>query len=202
MIVYEFQLFVGASMWEQYFFAPNSIVSTLQTLLRPSAQVLEDLQTLCITALQTDIVPALTQEGLMPFANNYSYVFPYARMTKPQLKALIEHYQQDTHSTHSVRQLLFAQDQNFYYVKTQSHGVTIDEVSLLYGAVKLMREALVTSHVNVRGQSYACELEDADKAWYIDCTLFKIINSCRLHDKTMQKLAEALEEDHDTTCHV
>ena len=179
-------------MWQQAFFGKECIVSTLQTLLRPSGQTLFDLQTLCIVAINTEIVPALTMEGLMPFSNNYSYVIPYARMTKQQLKTLIAHFEQDIHNN---RQLFFAQDNNFYYVKMSTQGEYIDEVNLLYGAVTLMRSALITSHINVQGHSYACQLDDGDKAWYIDCTLFKIINSCRLHSKTVRNLAAALQDD-------
>lgn len=179
-------------MWQQAFFVKDVIVSTLQTLLRPSGQTLADLQALCIVAMNTEIVPALTMEGLMPFSNNYSYVIPYSRMTKHQLQTLIAHFEQDNHS---CRHLFFAQDHDFYYVKMSSRGDYIDEVNLLYGAVKLMRSALVTSHVNVQGHSYACHLEACDKTWYIDCTLFKIINSCQLHGKTMHNLAALLQED-------
>ena len=179
-------------MWQQAFFGKEYIVSTLQTLLRPSGQTLSDLQTLCIVAINTELVPALTMEGLMPFSDNYSYVIPYSRMTKQQLRTLVAHFEQDAHNN---RQLFFAQDNNFYYVKMSSQGEHIDEVNLLYGAVTLMRSALITSHVNVQGHSYTCQLDDCDKTWYIDCALFKIINSCRLQSRTLRSVATLLQDD-------
>ena len=145
-----------------------------------------------IYRIKSDLVPALTSEGLLPFINNYSYVFPYDLMSKYQLNTLIEYFQSDVNNT---RHLHFAQEYTFYYVKTEADPVTVDTVIFLYGAVNLMRKALVTSHVNVRGHTYACELDNDDKNWYIDNTVFKIVNSSRLQSHTLRRLAEELAND-------
>jgi hypothetical protein len=195
MIVFELCVLCEHCMWHHFFFGKEYIISTLQTMLRPSGQTLQDLQALCVIALKNEIVPALSHEGLMPFANQYSYVIPYSRMDKQQITALIKHIQQDIPNH---RQLLFAQDHDFYYLKTDAQRQFIDEVSLLYGTIRFMRQALVTSHVNVQGHSYACELEQSEQEWHINCTLFKIINACCLHSQTMQKVNALLQADSAT----
>jgi hypothetical protein len=180
----------ATSLWFDEFFNKDNIVMTLQILLKSSGRTLLDLQQLCIIALNTDVVPALTQEGLMPFSNNFTYVIPYSRMTRAQLHALIMYFDSDKNHT---RQLFFAQEHNFYYVKTDPTPQHLDEAILLYAAIFLMRQALVTSHVNIQGFNYSCTLDDADLKWLIECTIFKIINSARLQVNTMQRVGELLE---------
>ena len=176
--------------WFAEFFDKDNIVMTFQLLLRTSGRTLNDLQELCIVALNTDIVPALTQEGLMPFSNNYTYVIPYCRMTRAQLNALIKYFESDKNHT---RQLFFAQEYNFYYVKTDPAPQVIDEALILYAAIFLMQQTLVTTHVNVQGFNYSCQLDDADQKWLIECTIFKIMNSARLQVNTMQQVRELLQ---------
>ena len=176
--------------WFEEFFDKDNIVMTFQLLLRASGRTLDDLQELCIVALNTDIVPALTQEGLMPFSNNYTYVIPYSRMTRKQLNALIKYFESDKNNT---RQLFFAQEYNFYYVKTDPAPQLMEEALILYAAICLMRQALVTTHVNVQGFNYSCELDEADKKWVIECTMFKIMNSACLQVNTMQRVQELLQ---------
>ena len=184
------------SLWVEAFFGKQVIISTLQTLLKPSGRTLVDLQQLCTISLNTDLVPALTNEGLLPFINNYSYVYPYDQMSKSQLNILIDHFQSDVNNT---RHLYFAQEYTFYYVKTEPEPVTVDAVILLYGAVRLMQKGLVSSHVNVRGHNYACELNDEDKNWYIDNTVFKIVNSSRLPSNTLRRLMQEFAEHSDAS---
>jgi len=75
--------------WIQEFFDAHNIVHTLQSLLRGGGRTVADLCKMCIAAHASDLVPALTPEGLMPFSNNYGYVFRYADMTRKQIKALL-----------------------------------------------------------------------------------------------------------------
>jgi len=180
--------------WADAFFGKKVIISTLQTLLKPTGRTLLDLQQLCTVALNTDLVPALTSEGLLPFINNYSYVFPYGQMSKEQINILIDHFQSDINNT---RYLYFAQEYTFYYVKTDPDPVKVDAVIFLYGVVRLMQKALNTSHVSVRGYNYWCPLDNGDKNWYIDNTIFKIVNSARLKPSTLRQLAEQLVEHSD-----
>ena len=61
--------------WTREFFHEENIMHTLQCLLRSGGRTIEDLCRMCIDASASDVVPALTPEGLMPFSNNYGYVF-------------------------------------------------------------------------------------------------------------------------------
>jgi hypothetical protein len=61
--------------WTREFFHEENIMHILQCLLRSGGRTIEDLCRMCIDASASDVVPALTTEGLMPFSNNYGYVF-------------------------------------------------------------------------------------------------------------------------------
>ena len=74
--------------WTREFFHEENIMHTLQCLLRSGGRTIEDLCRMCIDASASDVVPALTPEGLMPFSNNYGYVFRYEDMNKKQIRAL------------------------------------------------------------------------------------------------------------------
>jgi hypothetical protein len=184
-----------AVSWVDFFFDENNIMNSLQTLLKDSGQTLNDMVTLCTIMLNSELVPALTSEGLMPFANQYAYVIPYARMTKKQLKHLRVHFESDKPQ---LRNLYFARENNFYYVRTSTESVRLDASILLTAAVRLMRKALVTSHVNVSGHNFACNLDSKDCEWYIDNALFKIVNSCRLQPCTLQQVAQNLKASSNT----
>ena len=62
--------------WTREFFHEENIMHTLQCLLRSGGRTIEDLCRMCIDASASDVVPALTPEGLMPFSNNYGSVVP------------------------------------------------------------------------------------------------------------------------------
>jgi hypothetical protein len=47
----------------------------MQRLLRAGGRTVADLCKKCIAAHASDLVPALTPVVLMPFSNNYGYVF-------------------------------------------------------------------------------------------------------------------------------
>jgi hypothetical protein len=75
--------------WIKEFFDAHNIVHTMQSLLRGGGRTVADLCKMCIAAHASDLVPALTPEGLMPFSNNYGYVFKYADMTRKQIQSLV-----------------------------------------------------------------------------------------------------------------
>jgi hypothetical protein len=75
--------------WIKEFFDAHNIVHTMQSLLRVGGRTVADLCKMCIAAHASDLVPAITPEGLMPFSNNYGYVFKYADMTRKQIQSLV-----------------------------------------------------------------------------------------------------------------
>ena len=112
-------------------------------------------------------------------------------MSKFQLGVLIHYFSESENNT---RQLFFAQDQNFYYVKTETTPLRINEVDLLFGFVTIMQKTLVTSHITVQGHSYSCKLDQTDKNWFINTCLFKIANSTRLQNNTLALLGVTLRD--------
>ena len=63
--------------WVDVFFDDKNIANTIHALLKPIGLNVENLTNLCIYAHNTDLVPSLSLEGLMPFRGKYMYVYPY-----------------------------------------------------------------------------------------------------------------------------
>ena len=81
--------------WFQAFFGEDHIVYTMQAMMRNLHCVghnynksSNDLCSLCITMANSKIVPALTDNGLTPFLNNYGYVILFKDMSNSQLQSL------------------------------------------------------------------------------------------------------------------
>ena len=81
--------------WFQAFFGEDHIVYTMQAMMRNLHCVghnynksSNDLCTLCITMANSKIVPALTDNGLTPFLNNYGYIILFKDMSNSQLQSL------------------------------------------------------------------------------------------------------------------
>ena len=117
--------------WIAEFFEADSIVHTMQSLLRGGGHTASDLCKMCIVAHESDLVPALTPEGLMPFSNNYGYVFRYSDMTKKQIKALVAVI--DTMKV-GDRMMRCVHENDFYIVPLCRQFIRIQDEVLLFGA--------------------------------------------------------------------
>ena len=176
--------------WISEFFEADSIVHTMQSLLRCGGHTVGDLCKLCIAAHESDLVPALTQEGLMPFSNNYAYVFRYSDMTKKQIKALIAVLDAVQVGSHTMR---CVNENDFYIVPLCSNFIRIQDDVLLFGAGSFMKQHLMQSRMQSNGQVCLQQLPPLEKDRMINAVLFRIVNSCAVKRGALRECMQMLE---------
>lgn len=163
--------------WITEFFDEENILYTMQCLLRNGGRTLEDLCKLCVDASASDIVAALTPEGLMPFSNNYGYVFKYEHMTKRQIRALLAIV--DSMAVQN-RMMRCVHENNFYIVPLNKNFMKIKDEVLIFGATSFMCKGLAYTYLQWDGTAITKKLPDSERERLINAAMFRIINSCSM----------------------
>lgn len=146
--------------WITEFFDEENIMYTMQCLLRNGGRTLEDLCKLCVDASASDIVAALTPEGLMPFSNNYGYVFKYEHMTKKQIRALLAIV--DSMAVQN-RMMRCVHENNFYIVPLNKNFVKIKDEVLIFGANSFKCKGLAYTYLQWDGTAITKKLPDSER---------------------------------------
>lgn len=176
--------------WISEFFTAEHIVHTLQSLLRNGGHTISDLCKLCVAANASDLVPAFTPEGLMPFSNNYGYVFRYSDMSRRQLRALVAVIDGMKTSERSMR---CVHENDFYIIPLCCNFVRVDDEVLLFGACTFMQKQLMHTRIQMDGQICMQQLPPTDKDRMINAALFRIANSCVMKRGALRECMQLLE---------
>ena len=176
--------------WTQYFFDEKNIVHSMQSLLRNGGHAVDDLCKLCIDANASDIVAALTPEGLMPFSNNYAYVFKYQHMTKPQIRALLRVIDNMAAQNRMMR---CVHENNFYVVPLNKNFVRIRDEVILFGAASYMCSELSHTFARPDGAIVTERIPDDERERIVNAAMFRIINSCPMKRGALEKCMEMLQ---------
>jgi hypothetical protein len=176
--------------WINEFFDAHNIVHTLQSLLRGGGRTVADLCKMCIAAHASDLVPALTPEGLMPFSNNYGYVFRYADMTRKQIKALVAVIDLMKVGDRIMR---CVHENDFYVVPLHKNFIRIRDEVLLFGAASFMLKHLTQSLLRDDGQLVTHDLPALERERLMNAALFRIVNSCVLKRGALSECMQMLE---------
>jgi hypothetical protein len=176
--------------WIKEFFDAHNIVHTMQSLLRGGGRTVADLCKMCITAHASDLVPALTPEGLMPFSNNYGYVFKYADMTRKQIQSLVAVIDIMKVGDRIMR---CVHENDFYIVPLHKNFMRIRDEVLLFGAAAFMIKALSQSVLRHDGQLVTHELPALERERLMNAALFRIVNSCVLKRGALSECMQMLE---------
>jgi hypothetical protein len=175
--------------WAKHFFDEENIVHSLQSLLRNGGHAIDDLCKLCIDASASDIVAALTPEGLMPFSNNYGYVFKYEHMTKSQIRALVKVI--DAMATQN-RMMRCVHENNFYVVPLNKNFVKIRDEVLLFGAASFICSELAHTSARPDGSIVTERVPDGERERIINAAIFRIVNSCAMKRGALSECMQML----------
>ena len=160
------------------FFSRESITHTLQCMLLSIGYTLDDLCQLAITIHNNDIVFAMCNSGIMPCANNFAYVIPFAYMTKRQLQFV----KRSTKPRHTNCASLHVEYVDGFLYTCQLRALTrVDDANLLFGLCNIMNKALLCDR-NVKEQ-------------YINSCLFKVINSCTMRPGAVRDASRWFDEN-------
>jgi hypothetical protein len=176
--------------WIKEFFDATNIVHTMQSLLRGGGRTVADLCKLCIAAHASDLVPALTPEGLMPFSNNYAYVFKYSDMNRKQIKSLVAVID---FMRVGDRMMRCVHENDFYIVPLHKNFIRIRDEVLLFGAATFMRQCLSQSLLRNDGTLVTHELPALELDRLMNAALFRIVNSCVLKRGALSECMRMLE---------
>lgn len=173
----------------KHFFDEENIVHSLQSLLRNGGHAIDDLCKLCIDASASDIVAALTPEGLMPFSNNYGYVFKYEHMTKSQIRALVKVI--DSMAAQN-RMMRCVHENNFYVVPLNKNFVKIRDEVLLFGAASYICSELWHTYARPDGSVVSERIPDGERERVINAAIFRIVNSCAMKRGALSECMQML----------
>jgi hypothetical protein len=176
--------------WIKHFFDTHNIVHTLQSLLSGGGRTVADLCKMCIAAHASDLVPALTPEGLMPFSNNYGYVFRYADMTRKQIQSLVAVIDVMKGGDRIMR---CVHENDFYIVPLHKNFIRIRDEVLLFGAAAFMLKNLTQSFLRSDGQLVTQDLPALERERLMNAALFRIVNSCVLKRGALSECMQMLE---------
>ena len=175
--------------WVDVFFDDKNIANTLHAILKPIGFNVEDLTNLCICAHNTDLIPSLSLEGLMPFRGKYMYTLPYSAMNKNQLRTL----KMLLKTKEELQQYLKCYtEQDFCMLLLGPTHKAIEDDTLLYGAHKLMKDNICTTHVAENGHIYSRCVDKSVENKIINDTLFRIVNSCSMSRSALHSAAQKL----------
>lgn len=176
--------------WIAEFFDAENIVHTMQSLLRGGGRTISDLCKMCIAAHCSDLVPAFTPEGLMPFSNNYAYVFQYSDMTKRQVRALVAIIDSMTGGNRSMR---CVHENDFYIMPINKDFLRVRDEVLLFGAAAFMTKGITHSLHTSDGQLVHDAVPEVERERIINAALFRIVNSCVLKRGALRESMQMLE---------
>jgi hypothetical protein len=156
--------------WADEFFGESNIVHTLQILLSNTSQNIDDLCVLGTTMHKSSVLLAFTSQGMVPLAGDHMYVFPFKQMSKRQLEAL--------EAAVSVYKDLFTCSyEHDNYIIHDKHESKVDDAVLLFGVSCIMVHGLSNITVSKFG-TCTTKLEEPQVAYYVNATLFRIVNAC------------------------
>lgn len=176
-----------AESWTKEFFGEENIVNTFQHLLHDTAQSVDDLCRLCHAARDDNIVLAMSLIGLMPFANNPEFVFPFSAMNQMQLKAL----RQDC--TMLPDAMACEYDVDVYVLKIRQENFEVDHSLLIFAAAVILYKGLGQTKVMSRGICFSRLDTSADLlAHHVNAILFQIVHSCSVRRGALRAAAQLL----------
>jgi hypothetical protein len=170
--------------WFDEFFDEHNIVNTIQHLLLQNDDTLEDLCAFISTANKSTIIMAMTSEGLVPFAGDHMYVFPFSQMNKAQLSALMKEVQ----SCHSKFSCNYPHDQ---YVVSDRRRFKIDDATLLFGVACIIFYGLGNTNSNKFGSCHV-KLEPSQTCYYFNTIIFRMVHACCMPQGTVHETAKLL----------
>jgi hypothetical protein len=170
--------------WFDEFFDENNIVNTIQHLLLQNDDTIEDLCVFITTANKSTIIMAMTSEGLVPFAGDHMYVFPFSRMNKAQLSALVREVQ----TCYSSFSCNYSHDQ---YVVCDRRHFKIDHATLLFGAACIVFYGLGNTTASKFGNCHV-KLESPQICYYLNTILFRMVHACCMPQGVLHETAKLL----------
>ena len=185
--------------WFQAFFGEDHIVYTMQAMMRNLHCVghnynksSNDLCTLCITMANSKIVPALTDNGLTPFLNNYGYIILFKDMSNAQLQSLQNIC---LHMQKEKQNLFQPYSSNFYVIPILVNQRQIDTAFVLYAAAVLLNESLHQTRITDEGDVFYETVSKEVKQEYINSCLFKILHCSALRQGVMLRTLTLLKNN-------
>ena len=176
-----------AEKWTEVFFDEEHIVNTFQNLLHDTSQSVDDLCRLCLAACEDKIVLAMNVTGLMPFANNPEFVFPFAAMSHKQLEAL------RTDCKMLPDAMACEYDVDLYVLKIRQNNFEIDHSLLIFAAAVILYKGMSETKVLARGTCFPKFESNSDLlAHHANAILFQIVNSCNLKNGALRTSAQLL----------
>ena len=156
--------------WFDEFFGESNIVNTLQFLLFHTSRTVDDLCALGTATHKSSIILAFTSQGMVPLAGDHMYVFPFKHMSKRQLDAL--------QAAVSIQKDSFACSyEHDNYIIHDTHESKVDDAVLLFGVSCIIVHGLSNMTVSKFG-TCTTKLEEPQVAYYVNATLFRIVNAC------------------------
>ena len=151
--------------WADEFFGEEHVVSTFQHLLHDSPKNVEDLSRLCIAAREDSVVLAFNIHGLMPFANNTEFVFPFA--------------------------CEYAVD--MYVLKIAPDNYAVDHALLIFAASCILLKGLCQTKTLTRG-FYQCMLAENKEllVFHANAMLYSILNACAVRRGALREAMQLL----------
>lgn len=172
--------------WLDVFFGENSIVNTIQTLLLQTHRTVDDLCTLGSAIHKSSVIMAFTSRGMVPLAGDPLYVFPFEQMSKQQLSVL-----RTTISNHKDYYMCSYDHDNFIVHDKQAHKV--DDAILLFGVACIMVNGLSSVTTSKFGSSFT-KLKPPQVAYYVNATLFRLVNACCMPRGTLETTERMLHK--------
>jgi hypothetical protein len=173
--------------WFDEFFGERNIVKTTQVLLEYTSRTTEDLCAFCTALHQSSIILALTSEGLAPVAGDHLYVFPYTKMSKRQLCAI------QTTVAVSSDQFFACTYSHDQYIVTERREYKVDDALLLFAATCILLQGLNTTTTSKFGYTFT-KLDSQQVEYYVNTTVFRIVNACRMPRGVLSKTERLLHE--------
>ena len=173
--------------WTAEFFEEESIVNTFQNLLHASSCSVEDLCRLCVAAREDNVVLAMNLQGLMPFANNPEFVFPFAAMKGQQLRAL-------RRAGRTLPDAMACEyDMDVYVLKVSQPAFAVDHALLLFAAGCILLRGLSQTQACAHGFCSA-RLTKAQLEHHANAVLFQIVHACAVRRGALPAAARLLRK--------
>jgi len=134
-------------------------------------------------------VLAFSLYGLMPFANNAEFVFPFASMSLRQLQALRRH----CHNLPDTMACEYAVD--VYVLKIAPENYEVDHALLIFAAACVMLKGLCETKALARGFRQSILSEDKGLlTFHANAILFNIVNACATRRGALRQAMQLLNK--------